>query len=166
MWMYGTAMEHNVFYQYLIHNAGSVFMGMIQTEGPYYQSTPAAPAPFGSAVGKFTGDPDFSSCSSGSQTCAMSWGLRVEGSHDILVYGAGLYSWFQKYDQGCLTSRTCQDNIVYLSNNTRFFLFNLVTVGTQWMVDAPGTQTSASAVQFENKNAYTSSFNAYLIQAN
>ncbi|KAH8647988.1 pectate lyase superfamily protein-domain-containing protein, partial [Xylariales sp. PMI_506] len=137
-WMYGTAMEHSVLYQYQVYGAQTLFMGMIQTESPYYQVSPPAPAPFASAVGLYNGDPDFSECDPTSISCAVAWGLRASMTQDVLVYGAGLYSWFQEYDQGCLAFSDCQDRMVSLGSNSRFFLYNLITVGTVNMVTFPG----------------------------
>ena len=37
VWLYGTASEHSVMYQYNIAHAKNVIMAMIQTETPYYQ---------------------------------------------------------------------------------------------------------------------------------
>ena len=68
VWMYGTASEHNVLHQYNIANAKNVLMAMIQTETPYFQSTPGAPAPYTTDTAVL--DPDFSRCG-GSITCTM-----------------------------------------------------------------------------------------------
>lgn len=62
-WLYATGMEHAVMYQYQIHQADNLFMGLIQTESPYFQSYPVAPTPFDKSVGLFKGDPTFKSCS-------------------------------------------------------------------------------------------------------
>src|SRR5688500_7807397 len=93
-WMYATSFEHNVLYQYMVYGAQNLFMGMIQTESPYYQTSPPAPDPFSMAVGRFPGDPSFSKCDRTSKSDCKSWGLMVEESSDVLIYGAGLYSWF------------------------------------------------------------------------
>ncbi|KAK1590378.1 uncharacterized protein LY79DRAFT_590568 [Colletotrichum navitas] len=45
-WLYGTASEHSVFYQYNFHSVANIYVGMLQTESPYYQPTPPPPAPF------------------------------------------------------------------------------------------------------------------------
>ena len=37
VWLYGTASEHSVMYQYNVADAKNVIMAMIQTETPYYQ---------------------------------------------------------------------------------------------------------------------------------
>lgn len=43
VWMYGTAMEHSVLYQYNLYGAKNIFMGAIQTETPYYQPSKNTP---------------------------------------------------------------------------------------------------------------------------
>ncbi|PLB38562.1 exo-beta-1,3-glucanase Exg0 [Aspergillus candidus] len=108
VWLYGTASEHNQLYNYQIANAKNVFMGLIQSETPYYQANPDALTPF--TPQEKWNDPDFASCTTAG--CRKAWGLRVINSSDVYVYGAGLYSFFENYGQSCLDSETCQENIV------------------------------------------------------
>ncbi|KAI0129826.1 hypothetical protein BJ170DRAFT_593374 [Xylariales sp. AK1849] len=42
-WLYGTASEHSVYYQYNFNGAKNIFAGFVQTESPYYQPTPEPP---------------------------------------------------------------------------------------------------------------------------
>jgi glucan 1,3-beta-glucosidase len=43
-------------------------------------------------------DPDFAaSCAGKSGNYSTAWGLWVLNSHDVLVYGAGFYSFFSDY---------------------------------------------------------------------
>lgn len=86
--MIGTSSEHNVLYNYQISNAANVYMALIQTETPYYQSNPDATTPFTSNA-KFS-DPSFS----GTASVNKAWGLRVVDSKDVYVFGGGLYSFF------------------------------------------------------------------------
>lgn len=88
--LYGTASEHSVMYQYQLSQAENILMGMIQTESPYFQPSPKAPAPF--TAGLFPNDPTFSDCDASSVTCAMSWALRVIDSSTAYFLGAGKYS--------------------------------------------------------------------------
>jgi hypothetical protein len=68
----------------------------------YYQPNPAAPAPF-TVVPKLN-DPNFAtSCADKTEYCASAWGLRILISHNILVYGTGLYSFFSDYSTSKLT---------------------------------------------------------------
>jgi glucan 1,3-beta-glucosidase len=65
----------------------------MQTETPYYQPNPPAPAPF--TVVSSLNDPDFAtSCAGQSTGCDEAWGLRILDSQDILIYAAGFYSFF------------------------------------------------------------------------
>lgn len=89
-WLYGTASEHAVLYQYQLANAANIFMGLIQTESPYFQSSPPAPSPYPFSQA-FAEDPKFETCLASSTTCAMSWALRIIKSNNVYIYGAGLY---------------------------------------------------------------------------
>jgi hypothetical protein len=89
-WLYGTASEHCVFFQYLLSGAQNIVLGMIQTESPYYQPVPKAPQPF--TPGIFPKDPTFDNCPPDSSTCAVSWVVRIIDSNTVYLLGAGLYS--------------------------------------------------------------------------
>jgi hypothetical protein len=68
----------------------------------YYQPNPAAPAPF--TVVPALNDPDFAvSCTGKTGNCAAAWDLRVYNSNNVLVYGAGFYSFFNDYSNSKLT---------------------------------------------------------------
>lgn len=123
VWMVGTASEHNVLYNYQLSSAASVYMGIIQTETPYFQGNPDANTPF--TVQTALNDPTFTDCTS--DNCARSWGLRVANSSDVYVYGAGLYSFFDNYSQTCLETEDCQENIVSLESSTGVHIFGLST---------------------------------------
>jgi glucan 1,3-beta-glucosidase len=86
-------------------------MGFVQTETPYFQPTPSAPAPF--SVVPALNDPNFAvSCENKPGNCANAWGLRILDSHDVLIYGLGLYSFFDDY----VTSKcSC---VPYICNST------------------------------------------------
>ena len=134
-WLWGTASEHSVFYNYQFHNAESVFMGAIQTETAYYQGAPHA------LEGGFTpnptyNDPDFADCTGSS--CKKTWGLRIVNSQDIYMYGGGLYSFFDDYQQSCLDTKNCQENMVDIQCSTRVNLYGLVTKATTNMVNVNG----------------------------
>lgn len=64
----------------------------------YYQPNPDATVPFPPVAD--LNDPDFEkSCSDSSDpNCAVGWGVRVLDSSDVLIYGAGLYSFFDNWD--------------------------------------------------------------------
>ncbi|KAF1850325.1 glycoside hydrolase family 55 protein [Cucurbitaria berberidis CBS 394.84] len=131
-WLYGTASEHSVYYQYNFHKAKNIFAGMIQTESPYYQPIPKAPAPFANAVGKFPGDPQYK-CSGGEfDGCDSSWAVIIRESSDIVIGGAGLYSWFSAYSQDCIDGQTCQKALLWLENNgPNIRIQHLITIGAK-----------------------------------
>ena len=92
----GTGVEHHTLYQYQLANTKNIYMGFIQTETPYYQPNPSAPVPY--VLNSALHDPDFdTSCAGQAGNCRNAWGLRVINSQNILVYGAGLYSFFDNY---------------------------------------------------------------------
>ncbi len=161
MWLYGTASEHSVLYQYQTVDASNIFMGMIQTESPYYQTAPPAPAPFTSAVSAsyFPSDPDFSYCQPSSPSCALSWGLRIMNSQHIFIYGAGLYSWFQKYTQACVNTENCQDRITYIEDSGDIWFYSLITKASVEMISPNG---GISVLGIHNKINYCDVVMAWL----
>lgn len=87
MWLYGTAAEHSILYQYNLNKASDIFMGMIQTETPYYQ--PSTLTPFtAEEVARVDSDPTF--CTNDLR-CSMALAVNVANSNNIYLYGAGLY---------------------------------------------------------------------------
>ena len=98
-WLVGTGVEHHALYQFQFTNTQDVFAAQIQTETAYYQPNPPATIPF-AALSEY-GDYDFkTACAGKPGSCAMGWGLRVVDSESIVVYGAGLYSFFDNYSTG------------------------------------------------------------------
>jgi hypothetical protein len=139
-WLYGTASEHAVFYQFNFNKASNLFAGLIQTESPYYQPTPKPPAPFASAVGIFAGDPDYK-CAAGDEFsgCDESWAVIIRGSSNIFIASAGLYSWFSTYAQTCIDQQLCQKVLMLLEKNFSNVRINhLVTIGAKYMAVMDG----------------------------
>lgn len=98
----GTAVEHHTKYQYQLAETKDIFMGLIQIETPYYQPNPSAPLPFPYVASLH--DPVFpNATANGTVPNADAWGLRIVDSQDILIYGAGLYSFFNNYSTGRLS---------------------------------------------------------------
>ncbi|KAE8381463.1 pectin lyase fold/virulence factor [Aspergillus bertholletiae] len=157
-WLYGTASEHSVLYQYQLSNASNVVMGMIQTESPYFQSHPGAPLPI--ATGEFPNDPNFSNCSpSTSAACAVSWAVRIVDSSSIYILGAGLYSWFSKYSQDCLATENCQDRAFEVEQSQDLWIYNLVTKAIVEMISPVNDKPTLAK---DNKNGFMSSILAWL----
>lgn len=160
-WLWGTGSEHHVLYQYQLVNTRNIFMGQIQTETPYFQPTPNALVPF-SPVASLN-DPDFSaSCAGVSGNCASAWGLRVINSRDVLVYGAGLYSFFDNYSTACSTfsaGQTCQQRITSIEGTaSNVNIYNLNTIGTRSMINRDGAQVAWYA---DNVNTFASNIAVY-----
>ncbi|KAK0615735.1 pectate lyase superfamily protein-domain-containing protein [Bombardia bombarda] len=142
-WLYGTGSEHHVLYQYQLSGTQNIFMGQIQTETPYYQPTPNALSPFTPVAS--LNDPDFiASCAGVAGNCAAAWGLRVLNSKNVLIYGAGLYSFFSNYSTSCSTftaGQTCQARIASIEGTAdNVNIYNLNTIGSQSMLNRNGQQ--------------------------
>ena len=163
-WLWGTAAEHAVLYQYQLSGAENVVMGLVQTEAPYFQPTPKAPAPFEKGL-VFKDDPTFSECPASSPTCAMAWSLRMVDSANVYVITGGLYTWFQDYSQDCVNSgaNDCQLSTFYVEQSYDVWVYNLVTIGAIQMV-SPLNGEPVLAVN--NRNGYASSIVEWLGGAN
>ncbi|KAG7285737.1 hypothetical protein NEMBOFW57_008031 [Staphylotrichum longicolle] len=132
LWLVGTSVEHHQLYEYQFVNAANVFMGQIQTETAYYQPNPDARIPF--APDAKYHDPVLAQGESG-------WGLRVVDSTGLLVYGAGLYSFFNNYSVSCAqpgAGATCQKRIFSVEGESDVRVYNLNTVGTNKMITLNG----------------------------
>lgn len=130
VWMIGTASEHHVLYQFSLVGAKNHYMGLIQTETPYFQPLPAPPGPFD--ISTVYDDPTFE------HGMNMAWGLWVQSSIDIMVFGAGHYSFFQNYSTACLANTTCQTQIVNVDWTSSVSIYNLATVGTRYQLSMEG----------------------------
>jgi len=175
VWLVGTSVEHHTLYQYQLVNASDIWMGQIQTETPYYQPNPPAPFPFTQRSAAYY-DPDFDAdclgsphnfefnngtqtlALAGSPPCAMAWGLRVLSSENVLVFGAGLYSFFNNYQTNCsqaTAGENCQARMFAIGPTAEgagaagtmamardlstVEIYNLNTIGTVSMVTRQGT---------------------------
>ncbi|KAF8163174.1 exo-beta-1,3-glucanase [Crassisporium funariophilum] len=129
VWMIGTGTltaEHHVLYQYSLVNAKNHYMGLIQTETPYFQPNPAPPAPF--TVNSAFHDPTFGT------GFTSAWALQVQTSTDIIIFGAGLYSFFNNFDQTCLTPANCQAQILNIDSTSSITIYSLSTVATTFQL--------------------------------
>ncbi len=139
-WMFGTASEHSMLYQYNFYNATNTIAGMIQTESPYFQFAPGiaqSPGPFNASMGLFKGDPAFpdATCKASKALCDFSWAVMMQKNTNLTVAGAGLYSWYDNYLEECVDTQNCQQRLVLdAGSNAGLFVFNLVTIGAVEMV--------------------------------
>jgi hypothetical protein len=136
--------QYCIIIHYQLNGASNVYMGFIQTETPYFQSNPNAMTPF-TANSAFT-DPKFSSSCSAKNTagCPKSWGLRIVKSTDVYVYGAGMYSFFDKYSQTCLATESCQNNMLSLESSSSVHLYGISTKGAVNMITVDGISAALS----------------------
>ncbi|KAF2143341.1 glycoside hydrolase family 55 protein [Aplosporella prunicola CBS 121167] len=147
-WLWGTSSEHSVLYEYQLNNAKNVFMGLIQTETPYMQGNPDATTPF--TVQAAYGDPDFSTITG--TRAKKAWGLRIKDSQDVLIYGAGLYSFFDNYNQECLATADCQLHMVAIDGtNSNIDILGLTTKAAANMVTVEGKGVVTAD---DNKSVY------------
>ncbi|KAI8615101.1 pectate lyase superfamily protein-domain-containing protein [Chytriomyces sp. MP71] len=142
VWLYGTASEHNQLYNYQFTNTTAVFASMFQVETPYFQGVPNALTPFAPST-KYK-DPNFSTCSASDAACKKTWGLRFYHSNNVLVYGAGLYSFYDNYSQDCYATQSCQNNVVSIESST-VTLIGVNTVGVTNMVNVESSPVVAAS---------------------
>ncbi|KAH7329416.1 family 55 glycoside hydrolase [Stachybotrys elegans] len=146
-WLWGTASEHNTLVNYQISNAANVYMALIQTETAYYQGNPDSLVPFSPNAAYF--DPDFSECD-GSSTCHRTWGMRIHDSEDIFLFGGGLYSFFNNYDQVCVGLNNCQDHMINIENSSA----HLYGVSTKAAVNMVRLNGQIAATDSDNRNNF------------
>ena len=94
-------------------------------------------------------DPTFDECYQA--TCYKTFGLRFFNSTYILVYGAGLYSFFNNYDQGCLITESCQILMVSLEQSEGIYVYALSTKAATNMIEVDGV---AIVPQAANTNGF------------
>ncbi|KAI6356028.1 hypothetical protein MCOR25_007982 [Pyricularia grisea] len=145
IWLWGTGVEHHQMYEYQFVSTQNIFAGQVQTETAYYQPNPDATLPF-PVDSKFS-DPTFEKGQSG-------WGFRAVDSKEILVYGAGLYSFFDNYNVTCAQEgqgQTCQSRIMDVENSPGVKLYNLNTVGIGSQITLNGRDVARWQ---DNKNGF------------
>ncbi|KAK5653252.1 hypothetical protein OQA88_9151 [Cercophora sp. LCS_1] len=158
-WLYGTAAEHNVLWQYSFYNASNIFTTMIQTETPYFQPNPARPAPFGTPFdptgfrpepAAFRGDAQVLLCdkpgkSLDDPSCdASSFAVMVWRCSNIFISGAGTYSWFHDYTQDCIDQHSCQKVLWNVQENYGAVrIQHIIGIGAENVLSSSGKPISA-----------------------
>ncbi|KAL1904162.1 hypothetical protein Sste5344_010142 [Sporothrix stenoceras] len=159
VWLYGTATEHAVMYQYSFSSASTVSAGMIQTESGYFQGSNGVrnPAPFtGSNAISFPGDPVLpdGGCANGTISCDEAWAVVMLNSTNINIDGAGLYSWFNSYDESCVDSWNCQESMIQIGGDSgNVSVRNLITIGGKRMVSGTPNDNFLEVAAGPNLNA-------------
>ncbi|KAH7118006.1 pectate lyase superfamily protein-domain-containing protein [Dendryphion nanum] len=160
VWLYGTAVEHHVKYQYQFVDTRNIFMGQIQTETAYFQSNPNATIPFPRDLARH--DPEFTECSN----TLNGWALRILRSSNILAYGAGLYSFFNNYSNACAqvnAAAACQTRIFSIEgaeHSHHISVYNLNTVGASQMITRDQVDLANSA---DNNSTFVDTINVFRI---
>ncbi|KAI2642673.1 glycoside hydrolase family 55 protein [Xylaria nigripes] len=156
VWLWGTAAEHSVLYNYQISNARNTFIGIAQTETAYMQGNPDATQ--GVTVMEGYYDPDFKeTCNGSSDTCARTWGMRITNSSDIFVLGAGMYSFFNNYAQECVDGQNCQDNMISIEDS-HVSLYGISTKASVNMLTIDG---KPMAQDKDNRNTFCAAIAKY-----
>jgi glucan 1,3-beta-glucosidase len=163
IWLSATGSEHHVLYQYQLVGTQDIYIGHMQTETPYFQPLPLARYPF-PAVRQLR-DPDFSLlCRNdpAGDNCEMAWALRIFGSSNIAIYGAGLYSFFDLYSDKCAakdSGRDCQTRLLSVKGAMEGVeIIGLSTVGTTVMAQQNGVDTVPA---WPNNNTFADSLALY-----
>ncbi|KAF8147994.1 exo-beta-1,3-glucanase [Crassisporium funariophilum] len=154
VWMIGTGgigkAEHHVIYQYNLVNAKNHYMGLIQTESPYYQPKPAAPTPF--SIDSRYNDPEINGRN------PSAWALSIKRSNNILIFGAGLYSFFVNYSQDCIVTRNCQAQIANIDSTSDVNIYSLTTVASVFQLSVKGVGIIKQA---DNINGFASTVTSW-----
>lgn len=125
-WLTGTGFEHNSLYNYNLHNAVNVYAGLQQTETAYWQgagSQQNAPSPW-TALSLY-GDPDFSWCAGGDQSCRMGLAQNIDAGSNLYLYGAAFWTFFHGEvsshynDPATICGTDCITNQARVTNSPR-----------------------------------------------
>jgi hypothetical protein len=156
-WFWGCGSEHAQLYQWQLLGAREIFMGHVQTETPYYQSSPSSLEPF--EIGLWPSDPTFEDCST--DLCRKAWAMRILNSTDVYLYALGFYSFFEEYELGCAPEEDCQKSLIETNYAGKTWLYNIFTKGNHEIVSPRG---SLPPLWFNGttRNGYTSSIAAWL----
>ncbi|KAF2726063.1 glycoside hydrolase family 55 protein [Polychaeton citri CBS 116435] len=162
VWLWGTASEHSVIYNYQFNHVTSLFSGFMQSETPYMQPNPEVPQPF-----KFNpryDDPTFTICqnqtgSGSSVPCKDAWGLRIYNSENILLYGTGLYSFFNNYEQECVAGQNCQQHMIHIQASTNVQMYAVSTKAAVNMLD--DDTTGAAIKDADNRSNFCATIAYY-----
>jgi hypothetical protein len=90
-------------------------------------------------VGRFAGDPKYQRDGKDFDGCDSSWAVMIRESTDIIIGGAGLYSWFSTYTQDCIDGQTCQKVLLWLEKNgPNIRVQHLITIGAKYSLVQDG----------------------------
>ncbi|KAK0558776.1 mgpp2cl-1, protein phosphatase 2C-like protein 1 [Tilletia horrida] len=169
VWMYGVGSEHHLLVNFNLYHARNVYMSIPQTETAYFQGTGWPCASETQPPSHTYHDPLFRTPSAPTLNGSFAdpaydrgLGLRMRGCRDVVVYGAGLYSFFDN-DTACNAKNgACQRSLVSLehirnspsSRDANVVLYALNTVGTDSMLDLDHARVVPTAFW---RNGFTAS---------
>ncbi|KAH8810931.1 pectin lyase fold/virulence factor [Xylogone sp. PMI_703] len=125
-WMMGTASKHHTLYAYNVVNAQNVVFFFQQIESPYWQPNSGAASIWTPDTTRWF-DPNFANCASTDLLCQMSWGMRILGGSSIIVYGSGVWTFFDNLGNCTGSNGICQENayeVVSYPTNTYLYCLN------------------------------------------
>ncbi|KAJ3497840.1 hypothetical protein NLG97_g1596 [Lecanicillium saksenae] len=95
--------------------------------------------------------------------CETAWALRILDSINIVIYGAGFYSFFQNNELGCTEHESCQKAMIQTSFSEYVYMYNIFTKGNQEVV-TPAAAGHVKSLLFDDstRNGYTSEVAAWL----
>ncbi|KAF7974441.1 hypothetical protein HWV62_12174 [Athelia sp. TMB] len=142
--------EHHTLYQYNLVGASDHWIGLAQTETPYYQPVPVPPAPFSTETAY--NDPSYPSSG------AMAWAMNIASSQSIVLFGGGFYNFFNNYDQTCLATNTCQSQIVNVDSASSAQFYSVSTVGVVYQLSVGESGVIKSS---DGPNGFAETFTAW-----
>ena len=154
VWLIGTGSEHHILVNYNLAGAANHYLGLPQTESPYFQPNPPPPGPLYTSLSQWK-DPSFNANQKGA------WGLHVTSSKNILVFGAGFYSFFINYDSTVCSKAgqlNCQSEIVNIDKGSNINIYSMSTVGTTNQLSIAYTPVVKAA---DNTNGFAQTVTAW-----
>lgn len=154
VWLIGTGSEHHIMVNYNLAGAANHYLGLPQTESPYFQPNPPPPGPLFTTLPEWK-DPSFNA----NETSA--WGLHVTDSHNILVLGAGLYSFFIDYNSTVCPlpgQINCQTEILDVDSRSDIGIYSLATVGAIYQLSIDSVHVIPAT---ENGNGFSRTVTAW-----
>ncbi|KAH8200115.1 hypothetical protein TruAng_005736 [Truncatella angustata] len=141
-WLVGSSFEHCALYQYSLSKASNVYIGLQQTEAPYWQGADQpnyAPAPW--TPNAIYGDPDFSNChgqnAAENGQCYRAWGHYAVNSSNVVIHGSALWVFFNGMNDNMWQDAncekygwTCELNMIYLDGANSTYMYSLSTKST------------------------------------
>jgi len=165
-WLWGTASEHSMFYNYQfsgISASNGIFGGFMQSETPYFQPAPESLGVSFLPVNSAYDDPDFAACTSSSGAavpCQEAWGLRVVNSQSVLIYATGFYNFFNNYNQACVAANNCQQNMIELVNS-QVAMYTVTTKAAVTMI-VDDANPNADITDGKNRNVFGATLAYYI----